>query len=87
MASELEQQLAGFSLTTAEIFYRLPDHQSILQSYIWQDWDLAPEFPALEHFLEFWRDELEGPLHSVTVMCRNFISPGICQPVSYEFRH
>jgi uncharacterized protein Usg len=37
--------LEGFSLTTAEILYRLPDHPRLLQSYIWQDYDLAPSFP------------------------------------------
>lgn len=87
MVSELEKQFAGFSLTTAEIFYRLPDHQAILQSYIWQDWDIAPEFPVLETFLEFWRREIDGPLHSVNVMCRNFIAPNKCHAVSFELMH
>lgn len=87
MGSDLERQLAGFSLTTAEIFYRLPDHQAILQSYVWQDWDLAPEFPVLERFLEFWRRDIEGPLHSVNVSCRNFIAPGRWRTVTYEMLH
>jgi uncharacterized protein Usg len=29
-------QIEGFSLTTAEILYRIPDHPRLLQSYIWQ---------------------------------------------------
>ena len=49
------RQIEGFSLTTAEIIYRLPDHQRLLQSYIWQDYDLAPRFPKLIEFLDFWR--------------------------------
>ena len=36
-------QLKGFSLTTAEILYKMPDHPSLLQSYIWQDYDLSPQ--------------------------------------------
>ena len=36
------RQIAGYSLTTAEILYRLPDHPKLLQSYVWQDYDLAP---------------------------------------------
>lgn len=87
MATALERQLAGFSLTTAEIFYRLPDHQAILQSYVWQDWDVAPEFPVLETFLEFWRREIEGPLHSVNVSCQTLISPGHCRTVQFELLH
>jgi uncharacterized protein Usg len=40
------RQIEGFSLTTAEILYRFPDHPQLLQSYIWQDYDLAPRFPS-----------------------------------------
>ncbi len=30
----LVRQLEGFSLTTAEILYRLPDYPRLLQSYV-----------------------------------------------------
>ena len=30
-------QLEGYGLTTASILYRMPDHRSILQEFIWQD--------------------------------------------------
>ena len=43
----LQQQLYGRRLTTAEILYHLPDHPSLLQSYIWQAYDLAPAFPKI----------------------------------------
>lgn len=59
--------LEDFRLTTVEIIYHLPDHPDILQSFIWQDYDLPPHFPKLVHFLEFWSQNLEGPLHSVHV--------------------
>ncbi|MGP9819742.1 usg protein [Salinarimonas sp. NSM] len=69
------KQLEGYGLTTAHILYRLPDHPGILQTYVWQDWDLAPTFPELNDFLAFWRRELEGPLHSVTVAHQALIRP------------
>ncbi len=69
------RQLQGYSLTTAEIVYRLPDHRSLLQTYIWQDYDMAPRFPALTKFLEFWETKLEGPLHSVRVAHAGLIKP------------
>ena len=47
----LLRELEGFSLTTAEILYRLPDYPRLLQSYIWQDYDVAPEFPKLVDLL------------------------------------
>ncbi len=59
------RQLEGYGLTTANILYRLPDHPKILQTYIWQEYDVAPRFPVLLEFLEFWKRELAGPLHSV----------------------
>ena len=49
-------------LTTAEITYRMPDFRDIMQIYIWQDYDLAPRFPKLIKFLDFWSHNLDGPL-------------------------
>ncbi len=63
----LALQLRDFRLTTAEILYRLPDHPCVLQTYIWQEMDLAPQYPTLRRFLDFWTRELEGGLHSVRV--------------------
>ena len=62
-----ELQLRGYRLTTAEIIYRLPDYPALLQSFIWQKFDLAPDFPELRKFLEFWSLNIEGKLHSVNV--------------------
>ncbi|WP_349367451.1 usg protein [Salinarimonas sp.] len=69
------KQLEGYGLTTAHILYRLPDHPGILQTYVWQDYDLAPDFPELKGFLDFWERELEGPLHSVRVSHERLIKP------------
>jgi len=59
--------IKDYRLTTAEIVYRLPDHPQVLQSYVWQALDIAPDYPELQKFLEFWRRELDGELHSVRV--------------------
>ncbi|MGE5504484.1 MAG: usg protein [Actinomycetota bacterium] len=74
--STLELQLRGWRLTTAEIFYRMPDHPCLLQSYIWQEMDKAPDFPELKRFLEFWEQRLDGKLHSVKVAACELITPG-----------
>ena len=60
-SSDLERQLNGYGLTTAHILYRIPDFESVLQTYVWQDYDLAPDFPEMRKFLDFWRDSLDGP--------------------------
>ena len=57
----------GFGLTTARIVYRMPDHRDLLQLFLWQHYDIAPDFPELARFLAFWQREIEGPLHSVRV--------------------
>ena len=71
----LELQLKGYRLTTAEILYFLPDHPGLLQTFIWQAPDLAPRFPALRRFLEFWQRELDGPLHSIRIATGGSIRP------------
>jgi uncharacterized protein Usg len=65
--TNLELQSKGYRLTTAEIVYRLPDHPALLQTFIWQKFDLSPEFPELHKFLEFWRENIDGKLHSVNI--------------------
>ena len=55
----------GLRLVTAEILYRLPDAPALLQSYLWQDYDRAPELPRLAAFLAYWSANLDGALHSV----------------------
>ncbi len=72
---DFEKQFAGFSLTTAEILYRLPDHRSLLQTYVWQDYDLHPLYPKLKSFLDFWVHKLEGPLQGVRVAHKGLICP------------
>jgi len=63
----MEKQLRNYRLTTAEILYHLPDYPALLQSYIWQEYDIAPNFPVLRKFLNFWTRNLDGKLHSVKV--------------------
>jgi uncharacterized protein Usg len=84
--SGFRAQLAGFSLTTAEILYRLPDHPSLLQTYIWQEYDSAPRFPKLQSFLDFWVAKLEGKLFKVTVAHSKLIRPAELRLVGAEFK-
>jgi uncharacterized protein Usg len=80
------QQLQGYGLTTAQILYRRPDHPWLLQSYVWQEYDLCPLFPELQKFLEFWQRSLEGPLHSVTVAHSALIAPAEIKALGADFR-
>ena len=85
VSKDFLKQLAGYGLTTAEILYRLPDHPAFLQSYVWQDYDVAPRFPMLLGFLAFWRAKLEGDLHSVRVAHSNLVKPLELRLVTKEY--
>ena len=74
-SKDFKRQLAGYGLTTAQILYRRPDHQWLLQTFVWQNYDLFPQFPALQDFLVFWQEKLDGPLFSVTVAHSKLIKP------------
>lgn len=78
--------LSGFSLTTAEILYRLPDHPSLLQTFIWQDYDVHPRFPKLLAFLEFWNSKLDGKLYHVSVAHSKLIKPSEIKMVDGQFK-
>ncbi len=80
LETAIERQLNGYRLTTAEILYHMPDHPAVLQSFVWQDLDVAPTFPVLHRFLDFWSTKIEGRLHSVRVGATSIVSPG-------EWRH
>jgi uncharacterized protein Usg len=74
----MELQLKGYRLATAEIVYHLPDHPGLLQSFVWQHYDMAPDYPELRRFLDFWSRSIDGRLHSVTVGRTKLVGPARC---------
>ena len=81
----LELQLRGYRLTTAEILYHLPDYPRLLQTFIWQEYDLAPGFPALRKFLTFCESTLEVRLHSLRVASVPLLKPAAIRLVDASF--
>jgi uncharacterized protein Usg len=86
VSEDFRKLALGYGLTTAEILYRMPDHPSLLQTYVWQNYDLFPRFPALQDFLQFWQTRLEGPLYSVRVAHSKLIKPAELRAVDGVFR-
>ena len=72
---EFRRRLNGERLTTAEVLYFMPDHPSLLQSFLWQTLDVAPTFPKVHRFLDFWRREIDAVIHSVTVSGSGLVRP------------
>lgn len=82
MDTDFERQLRGERLTTAEVLYYMPDCPALLQRFLWQTLDVAPRFPRVHQFLDFWRREIDATIHSVTVA-----APGLIQPARLRLAH
>ena len=73
---DFEQQfLHGMRLTTAEVTYYMPDHPKLLQTFLWQTQDMAPKYPRLMRFLDFWKREIDAVIHTVRVGHQGLIMP------------
>lgn len=79
--SDFQRQLQGYGLSTVQVHFWMPDHKSLLQQLVFQQYDLAPRFPRLGQFLEFWRNDIEAALHSVCVAHNHLIAPAEWQAV------
>ena len=86
ISRDFQRQVKGYGLTTAQILYRRPDHPWLLQTYVWQEYDLCPHFPELNGFLEFWQKSIEGALHSITVAHSRLIKPAEIKAIGGVFR-
>lgn len=73
--SDLQLGLEGWRLTTAQVLYYMPDHPKLLQSFVWQTLDLAPEFPRIRKFLDNWRREIDAAIHSVALAQSETLAP------------
>ena len=82
--SDLSLQLNGYRLTTAEILYYMPDLPALLQSFVWQFKDRAPQYPKWHEFLEYWRANIDATIHSVAVVSREKIGPARTHSVRHE---
>ena len=72
---DFARQVDGYGLSTVQIHYFMPDHPSLLQAFVLQQYDIAPAFPELDRFLDYWRREIEAVLHSVRVAHKHLLGP------------
>ena len=77
---------SGYGLTTANVLYHMPAHPSLLQSFVWQFNDIAPDYPRLVQFLDYWRREIEGIIHSVEVAHKELASSAEIRNARFEGR-
>ena len=84
---EFALRLQGGRLATAEVIYYMPDHPSLLQSFTWQTLDLAPAYPRIHKFLEFWRKEIEAVIHSVRLASGETLAPAQVRAATHYLHH
>jgi len=88
---DLVRQLTGWRQITAEILYRMPDHPSLVQIFLWQEmdrWHDDPDmmFPRLRQFCAWWNANLDGAIVQVRVAAARVITAGELRHVSAELR-
>jgi uncharacterized protein Usg len=79
----------GYGLTTAHIEYRKPGSSRLViekQDFLWQTYDLFPDFPRLSSFLKYWEERLRAPILGVTVAHSKLIKPTDFKVVAGVFR-
>jgi uncharacterized protein Usg len=84
---ELSLRLRGWRLATAQVLYYIPDHPSLLQSFIWQTLDLAPDYPRIHKFLNFWRQEIDAVIHSVQLASGETLAPARVNTANVILHH
>ena len=55
------------SLITLDIFYYMPDHTSILNEFVWQTEDFAPEYQRIHKFLLYWQKNIEAVIQEILI--------------------
>lgn len=84
---EFQLRLQGWRLATAEVLYYMPDHPALLQSFVWQTLDLAPAYPRLHQFLNFWKAEIEAVIHSVRLATGEVLAPAKVNTATVILHH
>jgi uncharacterized protein Usg len=84
---DISLRLNGWRLATAEVLYYMPDHPALLQSFVWQTLDLAPSYPRIHKFLEFWRREIDAVIHSVQLATGETLAPPRMNRADHYLHH
>lgn len=86
-ADELTLRLQGWRMATAEVLYYMPDHPALLQTFVWQTLDLAPDYPRIHRFLNFWRREIDAVIHSVRLATGETLAPAKVNTATVILHH
>ena len=79
-------RIRNYSLMTLNIFYYMPDHQHIIQEFLWQTMDLKPKYPRIKEFLKFWQEEIDAKIKEIQIGEENSLQPSKYKNVEQIFR-
>jgi uncharacterized protein Usg len=54
---------------------------------MWQTLDLAPQYPRIHRFLDFWRREIDAVIHSVRLASGETLAPARIDTVDVILHH
>lgn len=55
------------SLVTIDIFYFMPQHQHLIQEFVWQTHDIVPDMPRVHKFLNYWKNNIDAVVQEIIV--------------------
>ena len=87
-SEDFRRQMEGYGLTTVRVCYRFPDNPRIINPnwLLRQFYDVWPEFPELNRYLEWWQREVEGPIDSVIITHSRLIKPAEIRLIDGDFK-
>ncbi len=71
------------TIVTIDIFYYMPDHSMILNEFIWQTEDVAPEYTRVHKFLNFWKNNIKATIQEI-LMCES--TTGTWRSVDFDLK-
>jgi uncharacterized protein Usg len=83
--TEFQQKLQGYKIVTVDIFYYMPDYQSLIQEFIWQTLDQVPQFYRVHQFLNYWHKNIDAVIKEILLSYDPEIAPTKYQNVEHFF--
>lgn len=79
------KKLQGYQIVTVNIFYYMPDYQSIIQEFIWQTMDQVPQYYRVHQFLNFWHKNIDAVIKEILVSHDSSVEPTKYKNISHFF--
>jgi len=66
--SDFSRMLNGYHYVSVNVIYYMPDHQNLINEFIWTTLDIKPKYPRIKKFLDYWEAEIEGKIKQVILV-------------------